>query len=123
MATLKIFLNVYNLFCLGELSPIFPEANIGLQKLCHGDLNRQIKIEVWDFQNSGKHNYISEGFFSINDVLSGKTKEIFLKTSKNKEGGSAFILKADFEDQPDFIDFLRGGCQLSLDVAIDFTGD
>ncbi len=102
---------------------MFPVINIGVQKVCNGDLFRPIKIEIWDFQNSGSHNYICEGTFNLNDVHSGAIKEMKLKnTHKGKDAGYLIFEQVILEDKPDFFDYLRGGCQLNLMTAIDFTG-
>lgn len=37
------------------LNPIWPAAKIPLTTLCNGDLLRPLRIAVWDWEASGKH--------------------------------------------------------------------
>lgn len=41
---------------------------------------------------------------------------------KNKTHGSLVVMKADFFQVPTLTQFISGGMQMSLMVAIDFTG-
>ena len=36
------------------------------QKLCNGDYNMQIKIELWDYRGSGDHEYMGDTRTSVN---------------------------------------------------------
>ena len=95
-----------------------------MQKICNGDFFRPIKVEIWDFQASGAHNYICEGIFSLNDVTTGAIRELKLKNvPKKKDAGVIVFEQVMIEEKPDFFDYLRGGCQLNLMTAIDFTGE
>lgn len=39
-----------------------------------------------------------------------------------KNSGTLSCLSSEIQHRPLFMDYLKGGCQLSLTVAIDFTG-
>jgi hypothetical protein len=43
-----------------NLNPIWPLARISLSTLCNGDLDRPLKIEIWDHERSGKHHFMGE---------------------------------------------------------------
>ena len=43
-----------------SLNPIWAYAKISLAALCNGDLMRPLKIEVFDFDNGGKHDSMGE---------------------------------------------------------------
>lgn len=48
--------------------------------------------------------------------------EIPLQNPKEKKPGRIILEKLTYFEKPTFIDYLRGGLQLNLSVAIDFTG-
>lgn len=48
--------------------------------------------------------------------------EIKLSNPKHKNPGSIVLKRIEQFSKPTFIDYLRGGLQLNLSVAVDFTG-
>ena len=108
----------------GDLNPTFPIINISAQKLCRGDYKKEFKIEVWDFQSSGNHNYICECTTTLKQIFDQEIREYPLKNKEKNKGSAGLLLfeYANKEEIPGFIDYLRGGLQLSLTLAIDFTG-
>ena len=93
------------------------------QKLCNGNYHRPIKIEVWDYRGSGSHNYISECYLTLNKLFNEELRRFPLRnTKKNKEAGVLIFEQVTKEERPEFIDYIRGGLQLNLLLAIDFTG-
>lgn len=108
-------------FYSNNLNPVFQPVEIKLQKLCNGDHNRSIQIEILDHQESGDHKYFGETSFTIKNLIQDKQKEFILK-DKMKNVGSIVFEQAMIQTKPEFIDYLRGGVQLNLILAIDFTG-
>lgn len=108
-------------FYSNNLNPVFQPVEIKLQKLCNGDHNRSIKVEIFDFQSSGDHKFIGETSFTIKNITKDQQKEFTLK-EKGKSVGSIVFEQAMIQTKPEFIDYLRGGVQLNLILAIDFTG-
>jgi len=113
-----------------ELNPRWPESRIPLIPLCNGDLERPLKIEVWDFEDSGKHKFMGVVNTTLSVLLrDGPTTgfDIIDPEKKAKQGGSYInsgMLKCvdcKIEHHPTFTEFLRGGMEVSLMVAIDFT--
>ena len=107
----------------GNLNPVFPLIEMTTQKLCNGNYHRPIKIEVWDYRGSGSHNYISECYLTLNKLFNEELRRFPLRnTKKNKEAGVLIFEQVTKEERPEFIDYIRGGLQLNLLLAIDFTG-
>jgi C2 domain/Copine len=148
-----------------DLSPLWTEVNLDLEATCNSDLNRAMKMIVWDHRRSGKHKMMGEMETTVQGILDqakeGAVFEIVrdAKTvgtiqvvranlimppsatkSPNSGGGSgggnkkeaprsptrpaaAAVAAAMGEAavRPEFVDYLSGGCQISLAVAIDFT--
>jgi hypothetical protein len=107
----------------GNLNPTFPTIEITAQKLCHGKNKNPIKIELWDHQSSGSHEYIGECTFTLSEIFEEEKRSFPLKNTKNnKDAGILNFDEANKEEVPGFIDYIRGGLQLNLSLAIDFTG-
>ena len=41
-----------------NLNPVWPVSRIPMTALCNGDMDRPIKIEIWDHESSGRHQYM-----------------------------------------------------------------
>lgn len=122
------------------------EAILDIEALCNGDLNRAMKINVWDHRRSGKHKFIGEFETTINSLVNSKHIDengdvvSFDLHKQDRSTGYCEAVKASLHgladsngvvpkprpsmiqpQKPEFIDYLTGGCQISLAVAIDFT--
>lgn len=105
-----------------NLNPIWKLFTITGDKLYGGDHLRPIRVECWDWNHSGKCVYIGETEFNLNDIIQGKLSLDLFNTKKGKKrSGLLKINGFKIEEKPEFIDFLVGGEQLSVTVAIDFT--
>ena len=152
-----------------DLNPLWTGTTLDIEATCNGDLNRSMKLMVWDHRKSGKHKLMGEfettmkgfteatmenqgeGFTLLNksDKVVGHIEVLEasisgpVRTNNNKSGPdaaqnqnnksaphqakhveSAAAVPApskSIPDRPEFVDYLSGGCQISLAVAIDFT--
>jgi len=161
-----------------DLSPIWNEATLDLEAICNGDVDRAMKVIVWDHKRSGKHKKLGELETSIQGLVNasrsvGSEETIsFPVHRENKISGRCEVMRAAIigghsnndgspntsssakasnqsarteqvtkgmaaasisqsvpagvtaavdAPRPEFIDYLTGGCQISLAVAIDFT--
>lgn len=138
-----------------DLHPIWKEAQLDLEAVCNGDLDRSIKIVIWDHRRSGKHKHMGEFETTVSGLLEAKAMDAegdvvtFTVNKHDKATGSCEVVKASIlggnmngskpkstgqkasgseppatipaAEKPEFIDYLTGGCQISLAVAIDFT--
>mmetsp|Transcript_18886 Transcript_18886/g.38763 ORF Transcript_18886/g.38763 Transcript_18886/m.38763 type:complete len:638 (-) Transcript_18886:449-2362(-) len=172
-----------------DLQPIWNEATLDLAAICNGDLDRAMKVVIWDHKRSGRHKLMGEfettvrGFLDASKEDSADENDISFDVRKqdNKRTGRCMAMKAKIMDgrsrhrdsggggsnhrndssaassrrnthsasrvtermaaaslsqsappshaapprnnapRPEFIDYLTGGCQISLAVAIDFT--
>ena len=82
-----------------------------------------IYVEIWDSRSSGSHTKIGQTQFTINEIKSGKKEFIFTDAVKknNVNLGVLCFDAFDITFKPQFIDYIRGGTQLALVVAADFT--
>ena len=110
---------------LNELSPVFKEFSLNLGKLAGGDVHAPVIAELWDWDESGHHTYMGEFTFSVESLVSQKMQEFKVLNPKNRSGASLGSFYSDLsklELRPSFLDYVRGGTQLALIGAIDFTG-
>jgi hypothetical protein len=106
-----------------NLNPVFQPFELKLQKLCNGDHLRPIRLELWDYSSDGSHKIVGEFDFTIHQLLNENKREYLLKEPSNKKPmGSVIFEQTTLISKPEFMDYLRGGVQLSLITAIDFTG-
>jgi hypothetical protein len=147
-----------------DLHPVWNEATLDLEAVCNGDLDRAMKIILWDHRRSGKHKHMGEFETTVHGLLNAKELDAngeivtFTVHKHEKYVGSCEVMRAAIIDarkggagtkangqkntnseeqrisntsstpshvfapeKPEFIDYLTGGCQISLAVAIDFT--
>ena len=108
-----------------NLNPDWEPFKIRMQKLCNGDPLRPIKIECWAFGSNSKHKSMGECQITIDDIKRNQRQWNLVKTKKGgskKTKGTLFL--KDFKSvlKYEFLDYIRGGEELNLICAIDFTG-
>lgn len=116
-----------------DLNPRFKQQKLSLSRLCNNDVARPVLIRVYDYDGDGSHDLIGEFQTSIEGLLRGSndaqwfplvhppTKKKYKKKSY-KDSGKLLCTMAALHDKPSFVNYLQGGLQISLAVAIDFTG-
>eukprot|EP01039_Chlorochromonas_danica_P004770 gene4770-5230_t len=112
-----------------SLNPRWGEAKISMSRLCNQDLDRPLKIEFFDWDSNGKHETMGEVKTSVRSLLNANNApfdviEPAVKEKKKNYVNSGTLVAANvhIEHRPTFAEFITGGCEISLVVAIDFTG-
>ncbi|XP_062857934.1 copine-8 [Trichomycterus rosablanca] len=112
------------------LDPVWQAFKIPVRALCNGDYDRAIKIEVFDWDRDGGHDYIGEfktsyrelskgqSQFTVWEVLNMKKKK---KKKKYHNSGTVTLLSCLIDVEVTFLDYIKGGTQINFTVAIDFT--
>uniref|UniRef100_A0A8C7JUB7 Copine-8 n=3 Tax=Oncorhynchus TaxID=8016 RepID=A0A8C7JUB7_ONCKI len=112
------------------LNPVWQPFTIPVRALCNGDYDRTVKVDVYDWDRNGSHDFIGEfttsyrefsrgqSQFNVYEVLNHKKKG---KKKKYVNSGTVTLLSFKVESEYTFVDFIRGGTQLNFTVAIDFT--
>jgi hypothetical protein len=101
--------------------PIWLPMIRSLHDLCNGDENQVILFELFDESRNGTHKLIGSFEFTLKMISEGKN--IFqLLSSKSKDMGEIYIHFFEITEIHDFLQYIAGGCQISLMIAVDFTG-
>ena len=106
-------------------SPVFKPVTIPLQRLCNGDMSRELKLELLHHEKDDKFDEIGTAEVGVTAAtLTTSGHKIVLEHPEGKQKSVGFItvtnalMKRDFT----FQQYVDGGLQASLIVAIDFTG-
>ncbi|XP_011487055.1 copine-3 isoform X2 [Oryzias latipes] len=118
-------------FVKNTLNPVWKPFRIPMQSLCGGDVEKSIKVDCYDYNNSGSHDFIgsfqatlcqiqqaSETFAAEFECINGKKKE---KKKGYKNSGIIVIKQCKIVKEYSFLDYIMGGCQINFTIAIDFT--
>lgn len=112
---------------MNSLNPIWPVFSIPVQALCNADYDRPLKIEIYDWVSNGKHIHMGSADTSARQLLSGTNTEIAIVSTgrghgHRKPGGTFRIDQSQVIKRHSFLDFIRGGWEMNMVMAIDFTG-
>lgn len=132
-----------------DLTPDWDLATIELSTLCGGDLDVPIQVAVYDHESSGKHTAMGRFETSVNGLVEASKSGTQLNLKQNgKQVGALTVVSAQVAGtegleekmaaatiasapaasapappkKATFLDYVSGGCQLNVVVAIDFTG-
>ncbi|XP_062248858.1 copine Va [Platichthys flesus] len=112
------------------LNPVWQPFSIPVRALCNGDYNRTIKVEVYDWDRDGSHDFIGELTTSYKELCRGQSQsnvyEVMNAKKKMKKkryinSGTVSLLSFSVESEHTFLDYIKGGTQIHFTVAIDFT--
>ncbi|XP_026870368.1 copine-8 isoform X1 [Electrophorus electricus] len=112
------------------LSPVWQAFKIPVRALCNGDYDRTIKIEVYDWDRDGSHDFIGEFSTSYRELSRGQSQfnvyEVINPKKKSKKkkylnSGTVTLLSFLVDIEVTFLDYIKGGTQINFTVAIDFT--
>lgn len=131
-----------------NLSPDWKEAVVNLSVLNQGEMEKPVLISVYDYESDGKHVSMGSVETTVKALqgLVGKTLPLKLKganagtinikrcdvsgvedltsrmagASVSRPAATSFVPPAS--SGASFADYISGGCELNVSVAIDFTG-
>ncbi|KAI6650418.1 copine-9 [Oopsacas minuta] len=115
-----------------NLNPVFDPFDIGMSALCSGDYNTPLQFDVFDWNMSGKVDLIGSFRTSFAEISPehGSINSFTLinpdikrkKGNKYKNSGTFTFSRIIITPVHTFVEYLKGGLQIQLIVAIDFTG-
>uniref|UniRef100_A0A672HYT8 Copine-2 n=1 Tax=Salarias fasciatus TaxID=181472 RepID=A0A672HYT8_SALFA len=113
------------------LDPSWKSFTVPLISLCNGDVDRNIKVLCYDYDNDGGHDFIGEFLTTVSKMSEAQNSvEVEFdcinpkkqKKKKNYKNSGIIIVKScKIVRDYTFLDYILGGCQLMFTVGIDFT--
>jgi hypothetical protein len=103
------------------LNPDFVPFSVSSSKFCKNNKNAYLKMEIWDDSKEGNHTYIGCSYFTISQIQTQSISYLDTKDKNGKDTGRVTIESFKALKRYSFMDFLRGGLQVSLYFGIDFT--
>ncbi|XP_064473138.1 copine-8-like isoform X2 [Ornithodoros turicata] len=112
-----------------NLNPTWQPFSIKNSVLCGADMDRNIKVECYDWDSDGGHDFIGAFSCTLRQLQKGPCSENVFecinpkKASKKgyKNSGTVILMSCAIVEQPTFLDYIQGGTQLHFTVAVDFT--
>jgi len=105
-------------------NPTWKPFKLEVSKACNGDFHRPIIIRCQDWNKIGKADLIGEVQTSMDELISlnGQSLPLVLSKKPGKSRGTLDIRKSFLEKRYTFLEYLTGGLNMRLMLAIDFTG-
>ncbi|CAH0489482.1 unnamed protein product [Peronospora farinosa] len=114
---------------MNNCNPKWRRATLSIQTLCNGNLSRLLKIECMDWEKNGKHQFIGSCTVKAAEFVTGDVRSLELinrdiqarKGKRYKNSGVLVLEQIEYFKRRTFAEYLRGGCEISLIVGIDYT--
>lgn len=110
-----------------NLNPKWAPVKLSMSQLCNADIDRPLKIEIFDFDENSSHDSMGAVETSVRGMImaQGAPFPVIEEAKNGKRGytnsGTLTCANCCIEEKPSFTDYIMGGLELSMMVAIDFT--
>ncbi|KAG0228708.1 hypothetical protein BGW42_002033 [Actinomortierella wolfii] len=101
--------------------PKWKPFNIKESILCNGDPNRELRFDVMSWKHTGTHTLIGSTPITTPAKLSQLTTPYTMPLPGIRDSTALILESVRVHEPPSFVDFMRGGGNINLMVAIDFT--
>ena len=81
-----------------NLNPKYPRAPISMVQLCNGDMDRPLRISVYDYESSGKHEFMGNVDLNLRRLIESRGNHFPLLDEKKKDAGVVFAPYAMIEE-------------------------
>jgi hypothetical protein len=95
--------------------------HVPMQILCNADPDRPIRVSFFDYHSNKAAKLIGQYDTTFGRLSEGIGQKFDLRDSSNKVVGQFRVDRLMIQQKFSFFDFLRGGLQINLITAIDFT--
>ncbi|KAJ6253473.1 copine [Anaeramoeba flamelloides] len=115
-------------FIKRTLNPTWQPFTVSVSKLCNGDFDRPLRFEVYDWNRTSASDLIGFARTTMRELQEGTKRTWELvnprkkkKKRKYKNSGTLHMLHCEMIQQHTFLDYIAGGCDINLIIAVDFT--
>jgi len=91
---------------------------IDTDTLCNNDMNQTIMIQMFEYKASGSHKKVGQAEISLGQLVDSGTS---LNVKIDSSGSMLKINDFALNERVSFLDYVMGGCEIGVHVAIDFT--
>ena len=98
-------------------------VNLLTTDLAGDDVEREIRVDFLQSQKSGKHKHMGQSTMTIAGLKEGQ-REFVITDKKQKPVNGDHLMKISelaFKQRHSFLEYVMGGCEINLAIAIDFT--
>lgn len=111
-------------------NPTWSLVRLPVPQLCHGDIFNQIRVTLWDWNKFADDNSLGFVETTVRNLVHGsehgipvlpvyrEQKKMF-RSNKQKKAGILKVLKAQIIQIPSLLEFVSGGCEIDLTIAVD----
>ncbi len=105
-----------------NLNPVWKPFVVDMGELCNGDLDAEFKLECWDEDSMKSDDMIGWIETTVNQLFSKQPLVLNDRPGgKTAKPGSLAIDSIHIPRIPSFHDYIMGGCELTVTMAVDFT--
>ncbi|KAK7115091.1 copine-3-like isoform X2 [Littorina saxatilis] len=113
-----------------DLNPSWRPLELSLFSLCKGNYKENVKLDVYDWDSDGSHDFIGGCTATLEEMLKASAQEVSLplinpkKKAKKKSytnSGVLIVSSCKVIKQHTFLEYIFGGMQINFTVGIDFT--
>uniref|UniRef100_A0A4W3GDF5 Copine I n=1 Tax=Callorhinchus milii TaxID=7868 RepID=A0A4W3GDF5_CALMI len=110
-----------------NLNPNWKSFSVSLQSLCHGDVQKPVKVSCSDDDDNSSSDLIGEFVVEVQELLGAKEQVPLMLVPQTMTPPvtlipSRVVFYLQIETEYSFLDYVMGGCQINFTVGVDFTG-
>jgi hypothetical protein len=99
------------------------KINTSVRALCNGAMQVPMRVSLYDWEKSSAHDLIGSCDVVFEDVVRDRNSSFELKHPSKKKGrGTISFNDVVLTHIRGFTDLIKGGLNMNIDMAIDFTG-
>uniref|UniRef100_A0A8C7JXD4 Copine family member 9 n=1 Tax=Oncorhynchus kisutch TaxID=8019 RepID=A0A8C7JXD4_ONCKI len=84
------------------LNPVWQPFTIPVRALCNGDYDRTVKVDVYDWDRNGSHDFIGEFTTSYREFSRGQSQFNVYEVKKRKEQGTLTVTLLSFKVESEY---------------------
>lgn len=90
---------------------------IDTDTLCEARMNQPILVQIFQYSKTGNHKKLGQGEIDLGKLIDGGSNQVLPLSGDIK----LFIEQFKSEERVSFLDYIFGGCEIGVHIAIDFT--
>jgi hypothetical protein len=111
------------------LDPTWPTISMHIRDLCNGDYERQLKLDVYDWDDNSENDLIGSFKTTMKELkMAMEEKKMYqcvnpkkLSKKKYRHSGEVFLKYLNIESNASFVEYIQSGTAMNFSVAVDFT--